>query len=130
MNSDYKRPVKRIYTKHKAEDLVYTRHSKNGSFNYHKVPQQHWEKSWWLSKAPRYLFKLLIIINVGTSTLNQILPFRASFTFWHYINVFFLTSLQTLLVTNFLCIDNAKLNTCHLFNIPSHETVILPGRFQ
>lgn len=61
-----------------------------------------------LQRTPLPFQTILIIINVGTSTLNQILPFRASFTFWNYINVFFLTSLQTLLVINFLCIDSAK----------------------
>lgn len=52
MNSDYKRPVKRIYIKHKAEDLVCTRHSVSHSFNYYKFPQQHGKKADDFTKHP------------------------------------------------------------------------------
>lgn len=84
-----------------------------------------------LQSIPLHFQIILIIISVVTSTSNQTLPFSASFTFWNYIKVFSLTSLQTLLVINFfLCIYNAKLNTCHLFNVPSHDVVILPGKLQ
>ena len=34
-----------------------------------------------LQRTPLPFQTILIIINVGTSTLNQILPFTASFTF-------------------------------------------------
>lgn len=46
------KPVKRIYIKHKVEDLIYTRHSINGSFNYHKFPQQHRKKTDDFTKHP------------------------------------------------------------------------------
>lgn len=59
--------------------------------------------------TPLHSYITLIISNVLISTLSQILPYSASFTFWNYIKVFSPTSLQTLLeIYFFLYICNTN----------------------